>query len=75
MAEGISMLTELGLLDLAGTLATVATGLTAIANSGIASAGPGLQQAGDWVEFDSYISSTCKCNLAITTYSLIITKH
>jgi phage-related protein len=46
MAEGISMLTELGLLDLAGTLATVATGLTAIANSGIASAGPGLQQAG-----------------------------
>ena len=46
MAEGIAMLTELGLLDLAGTLATVATGLTAIANSGIASAGPGLQQAG-----------------------------
>lgn len=46
MAEGISMLTELGLLDLGGTLATVATGLTAIANSGIASAGPGLQQAG-----------------------------
>lgn len=46
MAEGISMLTGLGLLDLAGTLATVATGLTAIANSGIASAGPGLQQAG-----------------------------
>ena len=46
MAEGISMLTELGLLDLAGTLATVATGLTAIANSGIASAGSGLQQAG-----------------------------
>ena len=46
MAEGIAKLTELGLLDLAGTLATVATGLTAIANSGIASAGPGLQQAG-----------------------------
>ena len=46
MAEGISMLTGLGLLDLAGTLATVATGLTAIANSGIASVGPGLQQAG-----------------------------
>ena len=46
MAEGIAMLTELGLLDLAGTLATVATGLTAIAASGIASAGPGLQQAG-----------------------------
>jgi len=45
MAEGIAKLTELGLLDLAGTLATVATGLTAIANSGIASAGPGLQQA------------------------------
>ena len=46
MAEGIVMLTELGLLDLAGTLATVATGLTAITNSGIATAGPGLQQAG-----------------------------
>lgn len=46
MAEGIAMLTELGLLDLAGTLATVATGLTAIAASGIATAGPGLQQAG-----------------------------
>lgn len=46
MAEGIAKLTELGLLDLAGTLATVATGLTAIANSGIATAGPGLQQAG-----------------------------
>nr|DAO70068.1 MAG TPA: tail tape measure protein [Caudoviricetes sp.] len=46
MAEGIVMLTELGLLDLAGTLATVATGLTAIASSGIATAGPGLQQAG-----------------------------
>lgn len=46
MAEGIAKLTELGLLDLAGTLATVATGLAAIANSGIATAGPGLQQAG-----------------------------
>lgn len=46
MAEGIAMLTELGLLDLAGTLATVATGLTAIAASGITTAGPGLQQAG-----------------------------
>ena len=46
MAEGIVMLTELGLLDLAGTLATVATGLTAIASSGIDTAGPGLQQAG-----------------------------
>ncbi|VMW00161.1 Phage tape measure [Streptococcus pneumoniae] len=46
IAEGIAMLTELGLLDLAGTLATVATGLTAIAASGITTAGPGLQQAG-----------------------------
>lgn len=46
MAEGIAMLTELGLLDLAGTLATVATGLTALAASGITTAGPGLQQAG-----------------------------
>lgn len=46
MAEGITMLTELGLLDLAATLATVATGLTSIAASGITTAGPGLQQAG-----------------------------
>ena len=46
MAEGIAMLTELGLLDLAATLATVATGLTSIAASGITTAGPGLQQAG-----------------------------
>lgn len=41
MAQGIKMLVDLNLGDLVGTLAAVATGLTAIA-----SAGPGLQQAG-----------------------------
>lgn len=46
MAQGIKMLTELGLMDLGATLAAVATGLTAIVASGIGSAGPGLQAAG-----------------------------
>lgn len=46
MAQGIKMLTELGLMDLGATLAVVATGLTAIVASGIGSAGPGLQAAG-----------------------------
>ncbi|HEM5089430.1 TPA: hypothetical protein U1265_000270 [Streptococcus suis] len=46
MAQGIKMLTELGLLDLGATLAAVAAGLTAIVASGIGSAGPGLQAAG-----------------------------
>lgn len=46
MAQGIKMLTELGLMDLVATLAAVATGLTAIVASGIGSAGPGLQAAG-----------------------------
>lgn len=46
MAQGIKMLVDLKLGDLVGTLAAVATGLTAIVGSGIASAGPGLQQAG-----------------------------
>lgn len=46
IAQGIKMLTELGLMDLVATLAAVATGLTAIVASGIGSAGPGLQAAG-----------------------------
>lgn len=46
MAQGISALVALPMVDLAGTLATVATGLTAIANSGIATAGSGLMLAG-----------------------------
>ncbi|MFA9493191.1 tape measure protein [Streptococcus sp. E17BB] len=46
MAQGIKILVDLKLGDLIGTLAAVATGLTAIAGSGIASAGPGLKQAG-----------------------------
>lgn len=46
MAQGISALVALPMGDLAGTLATVATGLTAIANSGIATAGSGLMLAG-----------------------------
>nr|DAX49115.1 MAG TPA: tail tape measure protein [Caudoviricetes sp.] len=63
MAEGIAMLTELGLLDLAGTLATVATGLTAIANSGIASAGPGLQQAGQGMQLIAMFSQLASMSL------------
>lgn len=46
IAQGIKMLTELGLMDLVATLAAVATGLTAIVASRIGSAGPGLQAAG-----------------------------
>jgi len=46
MAEGIQLLVGLNLADLAGTLTVVSAGLSAIANSGIATAGPGLQQAG-----------------------------
>ena len=46
MAQGIKMLVDLKLGDLVGTLAAVATGLTAIAGSGIAQAGPGLLAAG-----------------------------
>ena len=46
IAQGIKILTELGLMDLVATLAAVATGLTAIVASGIGSAGPGLQAAG-----------------------------
>ena len=63
MAEGVAMLTELGLLDLAGTLATVATGLTAIANSGIASAGPGLQQAGQGMQLIAIFSQLASMSL------------
>lgn len=63
MAEGIAMLTELGLLDLAGTLATVATGLTAIANSGIASAGSGLQQAGQGMQLIAIFSQLASMSL------------
>ena len=63
MAEGIAMLTELGLLDLAGTLATVATGLTAIANSGIASAGPGLQQAGQGMQLIAIFSQLASMSM------------
>ena len=63
MAEGIAMLTELGLLDLAGTLATVATGLTAIVNSGIASAGPGLQQAGQGMQLIAIFSQLASMSL------------
>lgn len=63
MAEGIAMLTELGLLDLAGTLATVATGLTAIANSGIASAGPELQQAGQGMQLIAIFSQLASMSL------------
>lgn len=63
MAEGIAMLTELGLLDLAGTLATVATGLTAIANSGIASAGSGLQQAGQGMQLIAMFSQLASMSL------------
>ena len=46
MAEGIQILVGLNLADLAGTLTVVSAGLAAIANSGIATAGPRLQQAG-----------------------------
>ena len=46
MAEGIQILVGLNLADLAGTLTVVSAGLAAIANSGIATAGAGLQQAG-----------------------------
>ena len=46
MAEGIQLLVGLNLFDLASTLTVVSAGLAAIANSGIATAGPGLQQAG-----------------------------
>lgn len=63
MAEGIAMLTELGLLDLAGTLATVATGLTAIAASGIATAGPGLQQAGQGMQLIAIFSQLASMSL------------
>ena len=73
MAEGISVLTELGLLDLAGTLATVATGLTAIANSGIASAGPGLQQAGSGlslIAISAQLASVALQSLPIALSSL-----
>ena len=63
MAEGISMLTELGLLDLAGTLATVATGLTAIAASGITTAGPGLQQAGQGMQLIAIFSQLASMSM------------
>lgn len=46
MAQGLKMLVDLKLGDLVGTLAAVATGMTAIAVSGIAQAGPGLLAAG-----------------------------
>lgn len=63
MAEGIAMLTELGLLDLAGTLATVATGLTAIAASGITTAGPGLQQAGQGMQLIAIFSQLASMSM------------
>lgn len=63
MAEGIAMLTELGLLDLAGTLATVATGLTAIAASGITTSGPGLQQAGQGMQLIAMFSQLASMSL------------
>ncbi|GAB6635043.1 hypothetical protein BOVMAS19_12840 [Streptococcus uberis] len=46
MAQGLQILTNLPLGDLTGTLTVVASGLAGIANSGIATAGPGLQAAG-----------------------------
>ena len=46
MAQGIKMLVDLNLGDLVATLGATATGLAAIANSGIVGAGDGLQQAG-----------------------------
>lgn len=46
MAQGIAILTCLPLRDMAGTLAAVAAGLTAIVGSGIGTAGAGLQAAG-----------------------------
>lgn len=63
MAEGIAMLTELGLLDLAGTLAAVATGLTAIAASGITTAGPGLQQAGQGMQLIAIFSQLASMSM------------
>lgn len=46
MAQGLQILTNLPLGDLTGTLTVVAGGLAGIANSGIVTAGPGLQAAG-----------------------------
>ena len=49
MAQGIQMLVDLKLGDLVATLAGTARGLAAIASSGIAGAGAGLQQAGSGI--------------------------
>lgn len=60
MAQGVQILVDLNLGDLVGTLAAVATGLGAIAASGISSAGPGLQQAGEgirWIATSSQLAS------------------
>lgn len=46
MAQGLQILTNLPLGDLTGTLTVVATGLSGIASSGIAEAGPGMMVAG-----------------------------
>lgn len=46
MADGIQILVGLNLADLAGTLTVVSAGLAAIANSGIATAGPDCNRQG-----------------------------
>lgn len=46
LANGISKVTSLNIIDMGASLAAVAAGLTAIVASGIGSAGPGLQAAG-----------------------------
>lgn len=46
LANGISKITSLNIIDMGASLAAVAGGLAAIVASGIGSAGPGLQAAG-----------------------------
>ena len=65
MAQGLKILVDLKLGDLIGTLAAVATGLTAIAGSGIVTAGPGLLAAGQGLMLIATSGQTAQ--LALTT--------
>lgn len=71
IAQGIKTLTDLPLGDLVGTLAAVATGLTAIVASGIGPAGAGLQAAGTGMMLIA--SSGQIAQVALTSLPAVIT--
>ena len=77
LGQGLQIMTNLKLGDLAGTLATVATGLTGIVGSGIGTAGQGLMLAGQGLMLLStaaMVASTALAGLPaiITTFSTSI---